>query len=215
MFTSAIFDMDGLLIDSERSIKKAWQSAAGEIGVAITDEQYASVIGRAAAQSDARLAELLGGESVFREVLDKVRLRLGIFPAKAGAMDLLLKLRERQVPCAVASSTAVAEVHRRLESVELASFFDAVVGGDEVQAGKPDPSVYLLAAQRLGVSACRCLVFEDSQNGKTSALHAGMSVVLVPDLSAPDVSGCLLKVGSLVEAAEHVDRWFPAERGRA
>jgi beta-phosphoglucomutase-like phosphatase (HAD superfamily) len=210
MFSAAIFDMDGLLIDSERSIMRAWQSAAAEVGVVVSDDQYASVIGRAATQSDAHLSELLGGESVFHQVRDQVRSRLGVFPPKIGATELLLKLTERQVPCAVASSTGVAEVRRRLESVGLASFFVAIAGGDEVPIGKPDPSVYLLAAHRLGASPSQCLAFEDSQNGKNSAVAAGMSVVLVPDLTAPDASGCLLHISSLVEAMEHVDRWFPA-----
>ncbi len=211
MFAAAIFDMDGLLIDSERSIMRAWQSAAAAVGIVISDTQYASVVGRAASESDARLAELLGGVTAFQQVLSAVQSKLGVFPPKPGAEALLLKLAAHRIPCAVASSTEIIEVRRRLTSVGLADFFNAVAGGDEVPAGKPDPSVYLLAAQRLNVSPSKCLAFEDSRNGAVAAAAAGMRVVVVPDLVNPGECECLMNISSLIEAMEHVDRWFPVD----
>jgi len=200
--------MDGLLIDSERSIMKAWQSAAAASGLALSDAAYVSVIGRAAAESDARLAELLGGVAVFQRLREEVLSTLGTFPPKPGAAKLLARLSEYRVPCAVATSTAIEEARQRLELAGLIDFFRAMAGGDEVAKGKPDPSVYLLAAQRLGVTPTQCLAFEDSPNGTHAALAAGMHVVVVPDLVAPVEVAGVCHLNSLVDALDHADRWF-------
>ncbi|WP_306304238.1 HAD family phosphatase [Ideonella sp. B508-1] len=209
MFSAAVFDMDGLLIDSERAIRDAWQSAAQERGITISTSQYASVVGRASAEADAQLASFIGGEEAFEETRQVVISKLKVFPAKPGATELLSGLRKRKIPCAVASSSSTAEIRRRLEAVGLAEYFHSFAGGNEVQKGKPDPSVYLLAARRLGVSPEKCLAFEDSQNGIRSAVSAGMQVVAVPDLVKPDTSTCLIKLGSLDRAVQHIEAWFP------
>ena len=169
-FTAAIFDMDGLLLDSERVIMQAWLAAAREEQLLLAEPDFLLVVGRGADESTAMLSELLGGPGGYQRVRDRARARLSaqpgvVFPLKPGAQRLLALLRQRGVPCAVASSTDVDEVRRRLAKVGVLDCFQAIAGGDEVSRSKPDPAVYLLAAARLGVAAVRCLAFEDSDHG--------------------------------------------------
>jgi beta-phosphoglucomutase-like phosphatase (HAD superfamily) len=115
----------------------------------------------------------------------------------------------------VASSTYVHEVRRRLAKVGVLDFFQAVAGGDEVSRSKPDPAVYLLAADRLGVPPVRCLAFEDSDHGAKAAHEAGLRVVMVPDLKAYDFASAYMKLSSLEDAMAHIDRWFSDSRNAA
>lgn len=211
-FDAAIFDLDGLLIDSERAIMNAWIDAARDAGVDIPAERYRSIIGQAAPQADRFLTDMLGSAETFSRVNAAAQARLaggGGFPAKPGARQVLGDLAAIGLPCAVASSTALAKVTRRLAAVKLDHHFQSVSGGDEVPCGKPDPAVYLLAARRLGVAPERCLAFEDSLNGATAARAAGMQVIVVPDLAPRPQPGVALEVlASLEDARVHLRRWF-------
>ena len=217
IFKAAIFDMDGLLIDSERRIMQAWLEGARALGFALTAADFVQVVGRAAPDSDAMLTRLLGGEQAFRDTAARAHDALRgerehpVFPLKAGAAELLAALEAAGVPCAVASSSKVAEIRQRLGHVDVLRHFKAVAGGDEVTHGKPDPALYLLAATRLGVEPQDCIAFEDSENGARAAQSAGIRVVIVPDLKHPpeDVAARAHGViGSLAEAVEHVPHWF-------
>ncbi|MGE5090177.1 MAG: HAD family hydrolase [Candidatus Levyibacteriota bacterium] len=216
-FRAAIFDMDGLLIDSERAIMTAWIAAAQEFGIALEPEAYASVVGRSEPESRAILVSLLGGREAFRGVRSRAAGLLRrdhpeqAFPLKSGVRELLTLLQSMDVLCAVASSSAIAEIRHRLAAVDVLPHFGAVAGGDEVPRGKPDPAVYELAAQRLGVPASACLAFEDSENGAAAALAAGAQLVLVPDLRPPPEAVVRRSVGvlrSLTEAIALVPDWF-------
>jgi len=212
-FTAAIFDMDGLLLDSERVIMQAWLMAAREERLRLAEPDFLLVVGRGAQESTAMLSQLLGGPGSFQRVRDRARARLAaqqgvVFPLKPGALRLLELLRARGVPCAVASSTHVDEVRRRLAKVGVLDYFQALAGGDEVSRSKPDPAVYLLAAARLGVPAAQCLAFEDSDHGARAAHDAGLGVVVVPDLKSYEFESACMTLSSLEEAVAHVDRWF-------
>jgi HAD superfamily hydrolase (TIGR01509 family) len=215
VFTAAIFDMDGLLLDSERVIMQAWLSSAQEERLVLSEPDFLLVVGCGAEESRARLSKLLGGHGRFQQVRDRARAKLCaqpgvVFPLKPGALQLLALLRQRGVPCAVASSTFVDEVRCRLAKVGVLDFFQALAGGDEVSRSKPDPAVYLLAAKRLGVAPVRCLAFEHSDHGAKAAHHAGARVVLVPDLRSHEFDSAYMKLSSLEDAAAHIDRWFSA-----
>lgn len=220
MYTAAIFDMDGLLIDSERVILRAWVEAARRIGRAVDEADYAAVVGRTEAESVPILEALLGGAANLRRVYETAQALLHAegrpaFPLKSGAQALLRSLRSHGVPCAVASSTATREVRRRLDAVGVLDHFDAIVGGDEVPRGKPDPAIYALAAARLDVEARACLAFEDSENGARSVLAAGMALVVVPDLRPPPaevLARAAAVLGELGHAVERVPGWFAAAR---
>jgi HAD superfamily hydrolase (TIGR01509 family) len=216
-FTAAVFDMDGLLLDSERPIRDAWLRAAIELGAPLSEADYLDLVGRNERDSTARLLERFGNAAL----LDTVRQRTDAiiaeqferspFGVKPGALRLLRALRQARVPCAVASSTAHAEVERRLTAAGLIDFFAVVCGGDEVARGKPEPDLYLLALARLGVSAADSVAFEDSDHGARAALAAGMAVVVVPDLKPAEADWrprFLAVLGSLDEVFEHSAPWF-------
>jgi beta-phosphoglucomutase-like phosphatase (HAD superfamily) len=213
VFTAAIFDMDGLLLDSERVIMQTWLSSAREEGMSLSEADFLTVVGAGAAESRDKLTQLLGGTQAFETVRNRARDKLGaqpgiVFPLKPGAAQILLMLEQRDVPCAVASSTRVSEVRSRLQKVGVLDFFRAVAGGDEVARSKPDPAVYLLAAERLGIAATRCLAFEDTDHGAKAAHAAGMRVILIPDLRSHDFDSAYMQLRSLEHAFAHLDRWF-------
>ena len=221
-FRAALFDMDGLLIDSERVILAAWLRASTEHGLVLEMADYVAVIGRSGAESRTLLIDLVGDEETFRTVrrraLDLIANRADVprFPLKPGVVELLSALKRAGVPCAVASSSNALEIRHRLEAVGVLHHFDAVTGADEVARGKPDPAVYLLAAARIGIDPVHCLAFEDSENGTLAALASGAQVVVVPDLKhpAPHIVQRSYRVfESLHHAIEHVPAWFGAARG--
>jgi HAD superfamily hydrolase (TIGR01509 family) len=220
MFSAAIFDMDGLLIDSERTIMNTWIAAGRELGLHILPVDYVQIIGRSLPECHRMLASMFGAEAVFQEALELVRQRLQsptnppVFPLKPGVHSLLTALVNAGVPCAVASSSSGQEIRSRLGRVGVLEFFDAIAGGDEVARGKPDPAVYELAASRLKKSPSECLAFEDSENGVRAAYRAGIQVVTVPDLKEPSeevIGVSLTMLETLDHAMEHVAAWFGVE----
>jgi HAD superfamily hydrolase (TIGR01509 family) len=222
MFAAAIFDMDGLLIDSERPIMAAWIEAARTLDIELSHSQYLQVVGLAMTESEHILASLLGGADAYNHAVAHVRQRLQLersdgaplFPIKPGAAEFLSALRERGTRCAVASSSTSGQIQACLGSLSVLHHFSAFAGGDEVARAKPDPALYLLAAERLGVDPAECIAFEDSENGAKAALAAGMRVVVVPDLKHPPASiieRAFHVLESLHEAVPHLPRWFPGE----
>ena len=114
MFSAVIFDMDGLLLDSERCLMQAWLAASRDAGVPLAAQDFMYTVGRNAAESREKLIDLLGGEARYVAVHERVCARLGpenerIFPLKPGALELLAALAAKRVPCALASSTYSAE----------------------------------------------------------------------------------------------------------
>jgi len=209
--------MDGLLIDSERAISEAWIEGAKALGFKLEMRDFLGVIGRAAQQSVPMLVEMLGSEEAMRATAAKARELLPqsaggpVFPLKPGALMLLEALRHAGIPCAVASSSHVDEIHHRLGHVDVLKYFRAVAGGNEVEHGKPDPAIYLLAAERRGATPAECIAFEDSENGARAAQAAGIRVVIVPDLRHPPADVAARAHGvidSLEDALAHVPHWF-------
>ncbi|CAG9251619.1 MULTISPECIES: HAD family phosphatase [Burkholderia] len=216
-FSAALFDMDGLLVDSERTIMNTWIDVSTAHGIVLTEIDYLQIVGRSFAEGQVILARLIGDTATFDAVRTLVRERLAApephpkFPLKSGALALLETLAQAGIPCAVASSSARDVIRARLDAVGVLPFFRAIAGGDEVARGKPDPAVYRLAAERLGVPAHACVAFEDSDFGAQSAAGAGASVVTVPDLKAPTpeiVALSLHVLASLDDAVALVPSWF-------
>jgi HAD superfamily hydrolase (TIGR01509 family) len=215
-FCAAIFDMDGLLLDSERPLLDTWIEAARQLGHPFEPALLARVLGRPGAEGVALFRAALGPDYPYdtvkaraRELMAEVHTRG--FDVKPGARELLVRLTQALVPCAVASSTRRAQLTERLVRADLQRFFGVFVGGDEVQRGKPAPDIFLLAAERLSVEATRCVVFEDSEHGARGALAAAMQVVIVPDLAEPSAEArarCCAVVASLADVEEHFDAWF-------
>lgn len=186
---AVVFDMDGLMLDSERLVRTLWQDAVRRRGYALTDAIHATLIGRREPESEALLRAHFGASFPMDEIRSEVQhdwrrrvLEHGI-PRKPGLDPLLDFLEANAIPRAVATSTA-----RQQALISLGPLFHrfhATVCGDEVPEGKPAPDIYLRAAERLDVSPGDCLALEDSIAGVTAAERAGMTVIMVPDLVAP------------------------------
>ncbi len=191
VYRAVIFDMDGLMLDSERMARDAWRRALADWGLALPDDLYFQLVGREAVDTKAILARAFGPALPVEEAyarkqryLEQAMLRDGI-PTKPGLHALLDFLDARGIRKAVASSTHRPLVIQKLTWTRLLGRFEVIVCGDEVPNGKPAPDVFLLAAERLGVPARDCIVLEDSEAGIRAARAAGMTPILVPDLKPP------------------------------
>lgn len=186
---AVIFDMDGLLVDSERSTRRVWQASTVDCGFELPDDIYLTLIGLGADEAERVLERRFGAGfdlSTFRgrrvERMRELLASEGI-PFKPGARELLAWVAAARLPCALATSSAREEVHERLGDV--ARVFATITTRQDVPRGKPSPDIYLAAAASLGVPPWRCLALEDSFAGVRAAAAAGMPVLMVPDLAAP------------------------------
>ena len=201
---AAIFDMDGLLIDSERIIMQACIAVAREIGITYTQAAYTELIGRSGPDSTSRMIEQLNGVENFNRVMQGLDSILAThnhtFPLKHGALNLLKHYQANNIICSVASSSPTRHITHRLSQVGVLDFFSHITSGQEVTRGKPSPDIYLFAVKKLGLVASECMVFEDSESGACAAIAAGLKVVVVPDLLQPSEfvsSNCHVVVESL------------------
>lgn len=190
-YKAAIFDMDGLLLDTERIFLDAFINTCAELDQKFDMSLFISIIGTNSVKTKGILTEGFGrgyNHDRFREVwLRNVEeyLSTNFIPLKEGAVNLLEKISSVPMPMAIATSTGYHDAVKTLESTHIIDYFKFVVGGDHVTNGKPDPEIYLKAAYKLDVAPKECIVFEDSENGVKSAHAAGMDVIQVPDLVAP------------------------------
>ncbi len=188
---AVIFDMDGLLLDTEPLALRAWTEAAHGLGVAFDGDLALAMVGRNFTDCSAMVRAHYGSEYPVEAVLgrwhasyDVIVEREGV-AVKPGVHELLDWLDNASVTRAVATSTRHQRARSKLSLTALLPRFHALVGGDEVAHGKPAPDIYLEAARRLRVSASVCVVLEDSETGVRGALAAGMTPIMVPDLKAP------------------------------
>ncbi len=188
-----VFDMDGLLFDTERLSRRALHAAAEELGVGIAEDTFFELIGRRMRDIQHLLAQRVGSEELAARLMKcseqhySVLLEQGV-PVKDGVAELLAWLHAQQRPCAVATSTGTARAEFKLTKTGLRQYFHTVVGGDLVERGKPAPDIYLRAMAGLGIAPARCGVFEDSEPGIHAAHAAGARVVWVPDLAPVDAA---------------------------
>ena len=181
--------MDGLLIDSERIIMQACITAAQQVGITYTQAQYVELIGRAGPDSTRIMIEQLNGVENFNRVMQgldaELAKRNNTFPLKTGALELLKQYQAAGVVCSVASSSVTQHITHRLSQVGVLQYFSHITSGQEVENGKPNPDIYLLAVKKLGLNVEECIAFEDSETGARAAIAAGLKVVVVPDLLQP------------------------------
>lgn len=187
-----IFDMDGLLLDSERIALAFFEQAAAELNTPWSAELGLSLVGRSAKDSDQLLRDAFGEDfplaalrERFGELYDAA-ITAGAIPLKDYALRLLEYLEQMQIPCAVATSTWRPRAEAKLARAGLLPFFKALACGDEVTRGKPAPDIFELAALRLGLEPGDCLALEDSNAGVRAAVSASMPVVMVPDVLQPE-----------------------------
>ena len=220
---AVIFDMDGLLLDTETLSFDSFIATATRYDLVFGIDDYRDMIGLNAATGidvlRAMLPTHMDAVAFKNEWLDVYRqLLLDEVPVKAGAHAFLASLHQIDMPRAVATSSSGQKARAILQKTGLMHYIQHVTGGDEVPAGKPAPDVYLDAARKLGIDTGDCLALEDSNNGTTAALAAGMTVIQIPDLAPsnrspnpPDFKICT----SLAEAARliglEIDMSSPAK----
>lgn len=207
-----IFDMDGLMLDTERLGQRTWQEAARHAGHEIDAGLFLRIVGRNRTDSAALMREVLGpGFDFDRVYLDSFTrfddhiVRHGV-PLKPGIVELLGELSAREIPLGVATSTRNARARQHLEHAGLMRYFSVLVGGDEVALGKPAPDIYLEAAHRLGIDPKRSLALEDSHPGVRAAHAAGFRVIMVPDLLQPTAE--IAALATHIAASLHEARAF-------
>lgn len=180
-----IFDWDGVVIDSSAQHEKAWELLAGEIRKPLPADHFKAGFGK---KNQEIIPEILGWSSDPEEIRRlgdrKEELYRGLVLEQGvlvlpGAKELLLALREASIPRAVGSSTPRANLEAIFAATGLGELFNAVVCGDDVKNGKPAPDVFLLAAKKLELAPCDCVVIEDAHVGIEAAHRAGTKVLAV------------------------------------
>lgn len=185
MIKAIIFDMDGLLVDSEPYWDKARHDMAAEAGQNWTEDDHQAVMGVSTEEWTTymiqRLKLTLSPPDVEQRIISRmVDLYQDSVPYKPGAVEAV-QLAAAHYPIAVASGSPPVLIEAVTNAAELRGKFQAVLSADEVGPGKPDPAVYLAAARHLSVEPTACLCIEDSGNGILSGKRAGMTVIAVPD----------------------------------
>lgn len=190
-YQAAIFDMDGLLLDTERVCKGVFEEACASLSIPFLEDVYLDIIGRNA-QGIEKVIRAGYGRDLDYPVLHnawKTRYNAVVkhqaIPVKDGVVELLTWLKNHNIPTAVATSTQQDIAKIKLSLAGLDHYFDNLTTGCEVKNGKPDPEIYLLAAERLNIQPQQCLAFEDSNNGVRSAVSANMQTFQIPDLVQP------------------------------
>lgn len=188
---AVVFDVDGTLLDTERLTQQTWLAVSRGMGWPQVGEEYLEFIGRNRADIRRKMLDDFGPEFPQEQFFQacsqysQARIAQNGVPLKAGVREILDLLKLRGVPMALATSTSALHTTHRMELTGLGSYFQAVVTGDQVSRGKPDPEIYLTACQKLGVGPQFALAVEDSRSGIRSAHGAGMPVAMIPDLIPP------------------------------
>ncbi|MCX8089546.1 MAG: beta-phosphoglucomutase family hydrolase [Verrucomicrobiae bacterium] len=215
---AAIFDWDGVILDSSRQHEESWKLLARENGLPLPPDFFRRSFGM---KNERIIPELFGWtrdpqrvrelgerkEALYRELIR----RDGVQPLP-GVRQWLDTLRAAAVPCAIGSSTPRENIDCVMDALGLREFFRAIVAGQDVTHGKPHPEVFLRAAERLGVPPARCVVFEDAHVGLEAARAAGMKVVGVatthPAESLRDADRVVRRLDEL--SVEEIAAWFGA-----
>ena len=194
MIKAVLFDMDGILFDTEIVMKEGWQKAARELNFTLTEEHLSQMRGSALPRSRKLFEEWFHGQVTYDEgrairtayLNDYIR-RNGV-PEKPGLHEFLSWLKEHSIKVAVATSTTrrVAEDYWKQSGID--QYINASVCGDEVINSKPDPEIFLKALGKTPFNKDEAVIFEDSENGIRAAHAAGIPVICIPDLKYPNDS---------------------------
>lgn len=202
-FKAVVFDMDGVIFDSEICVIESWKVVAERHGIANVEKVLPHCLGRNYDTAKQIFLDYYGKDfpydeykkecsKVYHDTYDGGRL-----PMKPGIRELLEFLKQNDYKVGLASSTRKVTIVQQLEDAKLIQYFDDLVSGDMLTKSKPEPDIYLMACERLGVRPEAAIAIEDSYNGIRSAYRAGMFPIMVPDLMEPneemeDISGEIL-----------------------
>ena len=187
-FDAVVFDMDGIIFDSERAVLESWYVVADRHDLGDITEAFLACTGVNDRETKEIMLSRFGKDfpydeyskeasAIFHEKYDG-----GKLPMKIGVKEILTFLRDSGKKIALASSTRRPVVEAELRDAGVLEFFDELVTGDVVKRSKPDPEIYLLACEKIGVAPERCYAIEDSYNGVRSASGGGLKAIMVPDL---------------------------------
>ncbi len=189
MLKGAIFDHDGLMFDTEKVWQANWKLVADEMNITLPEEFKKEICG----SSGQHMLDVI---QKYYHVEDgtsiRDRVRQGVFDDEAkhldmkeGLLDILEMFKKHDVKMAVASSSQKEMIVRNLRNANVEDYFEVVVSGQEVEHGKPAPDIFLLAAERLGLDAKDCYVFEDAYNGVQAGVASKAKTIMIPDLVQP------------------------------
>ena len=207
-----LFDMDGVVIDTEKLYTRFWMEAAADLGHPMTLTQALQMRSLGSIESQAKLDSFFGSGVLEYDVLRNRRIELmeafiaehGI-EEKKGIRELLACLKEKGITCAITSSSSIPLIRRHLGDLGLLDGFTALCSGKDVPQGKPAPDIYLHGAATLGIAPEHCLAIEDSPAGIEAAWRAGCMAVIVPDQDQPDgevLSRSFARADSLLDVME-------------
>jgi HAD superfamily hydrolase (TIGR01509 family) len=211
--SAVIFDMDGLMLDTESLAARAWEDAAAQMDVAFSAALCRRMIGRNGASCRELLATHYGRAFPIERLMNAwnaaytTLVRSEGVDVKTGLSELLDLLEAMNIPKAVATSSGHVGATAKLDRANLLHRFSVLVGGDQVTHGKPAPDIFLEAAARLCVAPNGCLVLEDSEPGVAAAWAAGMTPIMVPDLHLPSdelMARELVVMSSLHDVCAHL-----------
>lgn len=192
MIKAVIFDMDGLMIDSERVTFEGYQKVMKDMGLDISKEFYVTLLGRTIPVAKKLFQDVYGDDFDLDSVIPLVHQYMAdLFdnegvPIKKGLLPLLKYLKENGYKTIVATSSQRKRVDHILELAQIKDYFDDSICGDEVEHGKPNPEVFLRSCQKLGVQTDEAIVLEDSEAGIQAAHSGHIKVICIPDMKYPD-----------------------------
>lgn len=188
---AVVLDMDGVIFDSERLVLECWEEVGEKYHLEGMREAFLPCIGTNHVKTKEIVLDCYGEDFPYDEfsreasvLFHSIADRDGL-PVKTGVRELLDYLRECGVPVALASSTRLASVTKELKQAGLYEYFIVVMGGDQLKRSKPEPDIYLMTCEKLGVRPICTYAIEDSYNGIRSAYSAGMKPIMVPDMLPP------------------------------
>lgn len=189
-FKAAIFDMDGLILDSERTVLSIWEQIGEKYGFPDIRTYGISVIGKNKKATIDEFERVYGEpgdryERELREIYNGLAAQ-GKVPLKPHTIELLSAMKNAGMKIAIASSSTREEVTSQMEVLGALPYFDTCVCGDQVTKSKPDPEIFLLACEALGVKPEEGVGLEDSFNGVRSCKASGLYTIMVPDIIQPD-----------------------------
>ena len=192
MIKAIIFDMDGLMIDSERVTFECYQEILKGMNLTMDEEFYKTLLGKPLKGIYQRFYDVYGNDFPIEDVIKDVhalmakRFETEGVPIKTGLKSLLEYLKENNYKTIVATSSNRDRVDKILAQAKITEFFDDSICGDEVTKGKPNPEVFLKSCQKLGVNVDEAIVLEDSEAGIQASYDAGIKVICIPDMKYPE-----------------------------
>lgn len=213
MKKGAIFDMDGLLFDTEVVYNKSWYEVADRYDLPIHEEMLDQLRGTNGVIMNDIINSYLpdvDGTKLIEDVFACAKKTLAQHvPMKDGALEVLSYFKEKKVKLAVASSAPIDLIINNLKKAEIDFYFDAIVSGQQVSKGKPNPDIFLLAANKLMLNSSDCYVFEDGIHGVEAGVRAGCSTIMIPDLLEPtekERRDCCAIFTSLLEVIDAIEQ---------